>query len=373
MPSRLSEAETREVMLKASLKPLDPYPGAHARWRCLCLVCGSEVWPHFSTVRHRGSACDFCARSRRAASNRIPEEEANRIMLSAGVIPLLEYPGALKPWMSECVTCGKICSPSLTNVKRGQGACRHCAGKWDTEAIIAFVNSRGFEPIDDYPGAHKPWRMKCVTCDSEVQPHFSTIKGGGGCQVCAGQVVNHEDAIAVMRKAGLKPLVEYRNAVTPWPSRCLNCNEIVTPTYDSVKRGSGCRVCAVPGFNPSTPALLYLISHEKKAAVKIGITGVEARPNRLREHEKEGWEVFATWEFKVGRQAELVEKAVLEWWRGTLKVPQALTRAEMRQRGETETAWMKDVDPIDTKRFVEEVLSGSEGALEASVRDLGAS
>ena len=353
MPSRIPDTEARQVMLDAGLEPLEPYPGSHTPWPCRCLVCGAEVRPHYSTVKHRGSSCDICARKVRAQSQTIPDDEAVAIMVAAGVEPLVEYPGGLLPWKCRCLTCGKTGSPSLSNVKRGQGACRHCAGKWDTEDNIVLMREHGFEPLDPYPGAHAPWRSRCATCDAEVYPHFSRIKNdGGGCRSCAGQVVDHDTAAAVMRAAGLEPQHEYRNATTPWPCRCVQCGEVVSPTYGSVKGGSGCRVCAIPGFNPTAPARVYLIWHRGLAAAKIGITGAGLKTDRLAIHRQHGWEVFETWDVHLGAQAEWIEDQVLSWWREELGAPQAVSSEDMPQNGETETASLLDVDLDATSLFI---------------------
>ena len=51
-------------------------------------------------------------------------------------------------------------------------------------------------------------------------------------------------AVAVMKKASLKPLVPYVNSVTPWKCKCLVCNKIVEVQLQRVKYSSrGCPEC----------------------------------------------------------------------------------------------------------------------------------
>ena len=116
-------------------------------------------------------------------------------------------------------------------------------------------------------------------------------------------------------------------------------------------------MCAVPGFNPATPALVYLIQHPELSAAKVGISGVDARPNRVGVHSRQGWEVVATWDFEVGSRAEEVEGTVLSWWRDELEAPQALTGEDMPQGGHTETAWLADVDIDETVAFIERLIA----------------
>ena len=52
-------------------------------------------------------------------------------------------------------------------------------------------------------------------------------------------------AAEVMIDAGLVPLVPYPGrAITPWPCRCQVCESFVSPSYNAVQQGKGCRVCA---------------------------------------------------------------------------------------------------------------------------------
>jgi hypothetical protein len=53
-----------------------------------------------------------------------------------------------------------------------------------------------------------------------------------------------EAAIATMRAAGLEPLEPYVRAINPWRCRCLVCGSEVSPSYNAVQQGKGCRVCA---------------------------------------------------------------------------------------------------------------------------------
>lgn len=57
--------------------------------------------------------------------------------------------------------------------------------------------------------------------------------------------VDPEEAAAVMRAAGLEPVVPYPGAKTPWTCRCVKRGHVVSPSFRSVRSGasSGCRHC----------------------------------------------------------------------------------------------------------------------------------
>jgi hypothetical protein len=54
----------------------------------------------------------------------------------------------------------------------------------------------------------------------------------------------HEEAEAIMLKAGFKPLEPYVNNTTKWKTECLKCGQVIYPMFQSVKKGHGCRNCA---------------------------------------------------------------------------------------------------------------------------------
>ena len=66
-----------------------------------------------------------------------------------------------------------------------------------------------------------------------------------------------EQAAAVMRAAGLEPLVEYPGSIARWECRCQRCGRTVTPTYSHVRRGesTGCRYCSRRGVDASEAAV----------------------------------------------------------------------------------------------------------------------
>ena len=92
-------------------------------------------------------------------------------------------------------------------------------------------------------------------------------------------------------------------------------------------------------------------------ALKIGITTKESRTDRIRAHESKGWSLIKKWGTETGLDAEIIESAVLKWWRHSLGAPVALTRNQMPSGGHTETAALIHVDHLTTIGVVEALLS----------------
>ena len=57
---KLDPKVTEEVMLKAGLKPLEPYKSDRTPWKCACQKCKEIVFPTYKSVKN-GSGCIYCA------------------------------------------------------------------------------------------------------------------------------------------------------------------------------------------------------------------------------------------------------------------------------------------------------------------------
>jgi hypothetical protein len=105
-----------------------------------------------------------------------------------------------------------------------------------------------------------------------------------------------------------------------------------------------CKYCATGGFNFTEPAIVYLITHEKLLAHKVGVAGASTPNERLKKHEKQGWKVYKHVQLPTGSQAFEVESKVLHWLRYEKGLLSFLTAEQMPQAGWTETVDASDVD-----------------------------
>ncbi len=114
------------------------------------------------------------------------------------------------------------------------------------ETAASFMIEHGLEPLEQYPGAGKQWRCRCLACGDEVRPRYANIKQGwGGCRRCGRlaqsrtQRGSEAKAIADFRAAGLEPLEPYVNVMTPWRSQCRRCGREVSPLLNNIRNGQG--------------------------------------------------------------------------------------------------------------------------------------
>ncbi|MGV9596111.1 hypothetical protein ACWDR1_05525 [Streptosporangium sandarakinum] len=158
------------------------------------------------------------------------------------------------------------------------------------------------------------------------------------CDLCRRNgPIRPEQAEDLLRLAGAEPLVPFPGVKAKWPSRCLNleCRKPIEPTFDSIKHaGTGaCVYCGDYGIKADDEALVYLMTHQRLNATKIGIAKVSSR--RIALHEGTGWVLVTSVQMR-GNQARFVEQQVLRLW-SRLGLPYGVRPADMPHAGYTET------------------------------------
>jgi hypothetical protein len=243
MSKKLDPKMAEKVMLKAGLRPLEPYVGSINKWRCVHIACGQIVSPSYHQIKRGQGGCINCGKKRTANSHRIPENIAVQMMLDAKLKPKVKFPGAKKPWKSECLKCKKIVSPSYSAIRNGQGGCKYCANKFiDPKDAVRIMKIGGFKTLEPYKGAGKPWKSSCIKCGLISTPTFANVQNGSGCTVCKNAnkpkptKITSSQAIKIMTEAKLQPLEPYLHSKKPWKSRCMVCKKITYPTLGNVKK-----------------------------------------------------------------------------------------------------------------------------------------
>jgi hypothetical protein len=356
--------------------------------------------------------CKYCG------GHFVSVDDAVQVMLSANIKPLVPYKNSGTKWESECLKCGKNINPTYNYVQQSGAGCKYCAKRFiDAEDAIIFMRQNKLEPLEPFPGSQKAWRCKCLRCEREVTPAYTSIQSGRkGCVYCGGKKVDPEEAFQVMLKAGFQPLEPYKRADGNWKCRCIKCLKEVTPRYSAVNvgqggciycagkkvdpqdavtlflensleplepfehtekkwkcecmkcgqivyprhhmvksRSGGCKYCSTNGLDFTLPAYIYLITHPELNAHKIGISGEYAKENRLQDHARQGWKIFKKKTFLTADETYEVEQAVLLWLREERGLGPYLSKEEMPQSGWTETVDALRIDLLSIWAKVEEL------------------
>lgn len=122
---RLDDEVAGRCMREKGLEPATPFPGVDSPWECVHLACGRRVSPTFTNIKRGQGGCTACAQKAASIRLRMPEEVAIAVFRAAGLTPVAEYAGSSRPWAARH-DCGRIVTPTLSNVRQGRGICRYC-------------------------------------------------------------------------------------------------------------------------------------------------------------------------------------------------------------------------------------------------------
>lgn len=340
-------------MQEANLEPLEPYPGGKTPWRCVCTRCNREVSPRYSDIRNGDGGCKYCG------GHFVEPDVAFQVMLAKGVTPQEPYSHNAKKWHCICNNCGRNVYPSWNVVQSGSSACAYCARrKVDPDEAKLAMLKHGAKPLEPYPGARSQWSCECLKCGRKITPDYSSVIniGANPCGYCAGKRVDPNTAFEVMMGAGLTPLEVYARADKPWRCTCNKCQKVVTPTYTSIRLGQGgCRYCANKGLDYNESAYLYLITHQTLSAHKVGIANTTTRVNRIKEHQKFGWELFKKIDYDSGDEAFQIEQLVISWLRQEKGLGIHLSKEQLPQGGYSETVDATEIELVTIWAKVEEL------------------
>jgi hypothetical protein len=134
-----------------------------------------------------------------------------------------------------------------------------------------------------------------------------------------------------------------------WPAR------LHLRSSNSNRKPTGCPSCAVSGFKPEEPAIIYFIENQKLMAFKVGITN--SGTQRLKSWLGRGWELIEVLDFEIGAEAKYVEKRFHFWRRRILEANDFLTSKDVgRLGGWTETFSIQSVTSEVVKMKLREVM-----------------
>ena len=199
-----------------------------------------------------------------------------------GLRVLGAYDNSFTPLKSKCLTCKNTVFPRLDKVKSRGYRCAHCSGRANpAKKAEEVVRKVGHIPLEPYPGAREPWKMKCGGCGHTITPKYNSIQQGKwGCGYCGHQragakrrELGSAQAIQMMREAFCEPLVPYPGTGVPWKSRCLKCDSLIQPRLGGIQSGQGaCRKC---GMASGAKARMHTEEQATKIALKKKLIPVE--------------------------------------------------------------------------------------------------
>ena len=332
-----------KAMRVRGFKTLEPFPGATKPWKVQCLDCKRKYKTTFHSLNTK-TRCSYCS------GFQLDQFEVQQLLLKLKLKSLESFPGARKPWKLRCQRCNRVVTPSWTHLSRNDrnvGGCAFCSKRRvHMDDMLELLQKKKLKPIGQFVNGKIPWLCQCLKCKREVFPRVTDLRAGqSGCIYCAGLRIDEKNAIKLANKNGFTPLVPYPGAKTGWECLCNICGQISKPHYTSMQQGiNRCKFCATGGFDFNLPAIIYLISHSKLGAHKIGVAGSAKHNERLAKHARQGWTVYKNKEFKMGIDAFNLEGKILHWLRYKKNLPPYLSIEQMPQAGWSETVDASEID-----------------------------
>jgi hypothetical protein len=359
---QLNPKVTKSVMIKAGLKPLEPYKSVHSKWKCIHIECGKIVYPTYISIKRGQGGCRDCGFKKGSAKRKNNEAYLIKVMNTAKLRPLEPYKNAHAEWKCRCLKCKKIVYRRFSDVHKSKSGCQYCSKRLvDEKDAVKIMLKKKLKPLVPYKNSKTKWKSKCLVSKKIVYPSYNAVENNrGGCKYCAGKVVSQAQAKRLFIKAKLMPLEPYKNSNAKWKSKCMVCGEIVYPTYGNIYMGhSGCVYCSDIGFKPQQPAILYLIHHDQMNAVKVGITNNKTIINRLNQFKRYGWNIHKKYYFDKGIDASKIEKEIIDWLKKDLKLRNYLTAEQMPiTGGHSETFDADLIGLLDIQKKINQVIQG---------------
>jgi hypothetical protein len=333
-------SEAIDFMNERGFIALEPYPGATSKWRVKCKKCKNEFQTYLYSM-NTVKGCKYCA------GIEVDMKVVNLRMEELQLQPLVKFPGATTGWKSKCLVCQRIVTPNWSHLRYRNSGCAFCSKKRvDKKEVTEMLKKSRIKPVGIFVNGKTPWQAKCLKCKKTIYIRVNDMRAGqSGCPYCAGVRVDEIDALKLANRCGFFPLVKYPGANIPWKCKCKVCGKISNPRYTTMQqRQGGCKYCKVGGFDFKEPAIIYLITHDKFGAHKIGVAGAAKHNERLDKHRSQGWKVYKHREFKVGEDAYNIEQNVIHWLFEKKGLPPYLAPEQMPQGGSSETVDASEID-----------------------------
>lgn len=275
MGKRLDPVEAKKAFIKRGLIPSEPFPGARERWRSVCVECGKEVKPFYSSVVLRNlGGCKFCGVEKSKLAKRPSDiRKANAILVRKSLALLTTYEGVKAKSLLECQLCGKVHRSTIDSF-RAERVCDCCKVPRSPKNPLVVSNpalsnqwhsrrNGKLLPKDVSAKSHRRVWWEC-SVGHEWEAVIYSRSAGKGCPVCSGRkVVDGVNDLKTLfpqlaeewdteLNAGFSPeLVSPGSNLRFW-WRCSKDKSHIWNT-SAIKRssaGTGCPLCALDKFKP---------------------------------------------------------------------------------------------------------------------------
>ncbi|MDB9950268.1 hypothetical protein OAD56_02560 [Gammaproteobacteria bacterium] len=297
------------------------YSNGKKKVRIICSEHGSfEQTPH---MHKQGRGCPKCGGVHTVTTASFIEK--------AKEVHSDKYGYALVTYLNNSTKIKIVCAlhgvfeqtPNKHLLGRGCPRCKAKAqGNRRRSDVLAFIekaklvhgDNYGYEGVN-YDGSAVEVEIRCPKHGGFQQSPNSHLRGNG-CPKCSGRNKTTEmfieEAQLIHGDSYDYSWVEYDSARSKLKILCKT-HDFFEQTANDHLSGRGCPSCAVTGFNPDKPGLVYYVRVETRTHNfwKIGITNHSVK-ERFAGADFEKITVLKIWEFEKGVDAYIKEQEILK-------------------------------------------------------------
>lgn len=170
------------------ITPISSYINKRTRIKMRCQVCNHE-WECLPEHLLRGSGCPSCSKKKVGEKHRLTHEEfLQNIPDSIEILDKYEKYGQVV--RCKCKKCGYEWS-NKTELLLKNKYCPNCAKlvRYTNDSFKKFVHDKNpnVQVIGNYEevGSHGNVECKCLVCGNVWKPNVVSLKKGSGCPICA--------------------------------------------------------------------------------------------------------------------------------------------------------------------------------------------
>ncbi len=292
------------------------YISARTKVIILCSVHGEFVQtPNKHLI---GQGCPYCAGKHKTCQDTL--DDFIEIHGDLYDYSLVEYKNVHTKVKIVCKEHGIFEQLPLAH-KRGSG-CPKCYGRGKTQEEILHqlheVHGNIYEyKLSNFKGTKEKIEVLCKTHGVFYKPVTKLLRGEG-CPFCSNDrtasKLSHSAEDFIQKSKLIHgdtynySKIVYKNAKTLVRINCT-IHGFFEQLPDVHLSGSGCPSCAEHGFNPSTPASIYVLTSIDLKFMKIGISNnVKSRISKLRKKTPFKFKKIKEFSFAIGMKAFLTEQ-----------------------------------------------------------------
>lgn len=137
----------------------------------------------FNNLKYRNQFCPTCE-SRMVRLN-LSQEQAVTAFREFGYELEADYKDKGTYSKVRCLRCGEPSTKSLGRLQLGKGTCNGCVLTQQQIEAVELLKRLNIKPLEPFRGNSHKWKCQCLVCSEVITPSVANLKKGqGGCIYC---------------------------------------------------------------------------------------------------------------------------------------------------------------------------------------------